>query len=300
MNSIANTINLDKKVRKWIYNWISAPTPKELFLDEPISAFTDYLNGQDIAHTLGDQAENLATWHLIHYESTALSNNHDFKELANASFYYGQMLELKEILANSGKGGPVLPAVSALSFSLAAISGWKNECALRFSIIKKGLDTPLLNLKSNEKHQAGTLFRHFWFLVELYAKSTNNNIDTSLYSYPPELSPYQQALNNWDTADQTLLQGLISSMADFHLSHARTPKQDDVLEFDYEERMLFPYEILAFLRIREWANLKNPSSFDHPLMQHPLAQLPATLIEPNNEHFNNVIDKFKKEFPLDN
>lgn len=300
MNSTTNIIKLDKKVRKWIYNWISTSTPKELFLDEPVSAFTDYLNGQDIAHTLGDQAENLATWHLIHYESTALNNNHDFRELANASFYYGQMLELKETLANSGKGGSVLPAVSALSFSLAAILGWKNQCALRFNIIRRGLDTPLLNLQKNEKHQAGTLFRHFWFLIELYAKSTNKDIDTSPYSYPPELSPYQQVLNNWDTADQALLQVLISSMADFHLSNARTPPQDNVLEFDYEERMLFPYEILAFLRIREWANLKNPSSFDHPLMQHPLAQLPATLIEQNNEHFNNVIDKLKKEFPIDN
>lgn len=300
MNSITTTIKLDKKIRKWICNWIGAPTPKELFLDEPISVFTNYLSGQDIAHTLGDQAENLATWHLIHYESTALNNNHDFKELASASFYYGQMLELKETLANSGKGGSILPAASALSLSLAAISDWKDEFALRFNIIKNGLDTPLLNLQNNGKHQAGALFRHFWFLIELYAKSISINIDTSSYSYPPELSPYQQVINNWDTEDQALLQTLISSMADFHLSHARTPEQNDVLEFDYEERMLFPYEILAFLRIREWSNLKNPSSFDHPLMQHPLALLPASLIEPNNELFNNVINKFKKEFPLDN
>jgi hypothetical protein len=300
MNPTTNTIKLDKKVRKWIYNWINTPTPKELFLDKPISAFTDYLKGQDIAHTLGHQAENLATWYLIHYESTALDNSHDFKELANASFYYGQMLELKEPLANSGRGGSILPAVSALSFSLAAISDWKDECSLRFNIIKKGLDTPLLNLQKNEKHQAGTLFRHFWFLLELYAKSINENIDTSSYSYPPDLSPYQQVINNWNTADQKFLQVLISSMADFHLSHARTPEHDDVLEFDYEERMLFPYEILAFLRIREWANLENPSSFDHPLMQHALAQLPATLIKPNSELFNDVIDKFKKEFPRQN
>ncbi|MNF57984.1 hypothetical protein D3C84_395260 [compost metagenome] len=297
MNSTKNIVKLDKKIRKWIFNWISTPTPKELFLDEPTSALIDYLNGQDISHTLGDQVENLATWYLIHYESTALNQTFNFKELANASFYYGQMLEIKEALADSGKGGSILPAVTALSFSLAAISGWKDECALRFSIIKKGLDTPLLNLKSNENHQTGTLFRHFWFLLELYAKSTNKNLDTSLYSYPAEFSPYQQVINNWNTEDQTFLQVLISSMADFHLSHAKTPEHDDVLEFDYEERMLLPYEILAFLRIREWADLKNPSSFDHPLMQHPLAQLPATLVKPNSKLFNDVIDKFKKEFP---
>ena len=59
--------------------------------------------------------------------------------------------------------------------------------------------------------------------------------------------------------------------------------------------MLFPYEILAFLRIREWANLKNPVTFDHPLMQHPLAQLPPVLNIPNIQLFKDVIDTFNKD-----
>ena len=294
-NPAATIKKLDKKIKIWISNWVSSPTPRALFLDEPMNAFTDYLKGQDISHTLGDQSENLATWHLINYQNTALNGDPDYEELARASFHYGQMLELKKLLADSDSGASMLLAVSALSFSMAAISGWKDECSSRFNILKTGLDTSLLQLRRNEKHEAGKLFRHFWFLLELFATSIGQKIDTSLYSYPTTLSPYDQALQSWDTSDQTVLQEVISQMANFHLAQTLSSEEDDVLEFDYEERMLFPYEILAFLRIREWANLKNPVTFDHPLMQHPLAQLPPVLNIPNIQLLKDVIDTFNKD-----
>ena len=63
-NPAATIKKLDKKIKIWISNWVSSPTPRALFLDEPMNAFTDYLKGQDISHTLGDQSENLATWQL--------------------------------------------------------------------------------------------------------------------------------------------------------------------------------------------------------------------------------------------
>lgn len=295
INAITTIKKLDKRIKTWISNWVSTPTPRELFLDEPMNAFTTYLNGQDISHTLGDQSENLATWYLINYENTVFNGNPNYEDLAYASFHYGQMLDIKKSLADSDSGGALLLAVSALSFSLAAISDWKDECSSRFNILKTGLDTPLLHLRKNEKHEAGNLFRHFWFLLELYAKSIGQKIDTSLYSYPTKLSPYDLALQCWDTSDQTVLQELISQMANFHLSQTLSPEDDDVLEFDYEGRMLFPYEILTFLRIREWANLKNPVTFDHPLMQHPLAKLPPALSIPNSQLFKVVIDKFNHD-----
>jgi hypothetical protein len=39
--------------------------------------------------------------------------------------------------------------------------------------------------------------------------------------------------------------------------------------------MLVPYEILAYLRIREWAGLDNPEAYEHLLMNNPLACLPT-------------------------
>ncbi len=63
--------------------------------------------------------------------------------------------------------------------------------------------------------------------------------------------------------------------------------------------MLFPYEILCWLRLREWAGLENPASFDHPLMQQPLARLPQAvpLPIPETPLLDQVIAKFKQEYP---
>lgn len=57
MNATETIKKLDKKIKKWISNWVSTPTPRELFLVEPMNAFTNYFNGQDISYILGDQSE---------------------------------------------------------------------------------------------------------------------------------------------------------------------------------------------------------------------------------------------------
>jgi len=66
-----------------------------------------------------------------------------------------------------------------------------------------------------------------------------------------------------------------------------------------EDTMLFPYEILCWLRLREWAGLTNPETFDHPLMQQPLAKLPAPvpLPIPDTPLLDQVTAKFKQEYP---
>ena len=70
-------------------------------------------------------------------------------------------------------------------------------------------------------------------------------------------------------------------------------------EFDTEDRMLFPYEILAFLRLREWQGLVNPEVFEHPLMQQPLTKLPkdVPLAVPETPLLDQVVVKFQQEYP---
>lgn len=231
----------------------------------------------------------MATWHLARYEQTALNSIHDFNELSIASTYYGYMLKFEGALVTGGSNSPIAPSTAALSLSLAAIANWPVEFKARFDIILNGLDTVLLDLK---RRQSGKLFHHFWFLLQLYAKSVNRKIDVSQYTRPETPSPYEQVLEQWDTPDQSLLDVLVSQMADFHLSNATTPMHDEIFEFDYEDRMLFPYEILTLLRVREWHGLKNPTTFEHPLMQHPLSKLPLQLNESEVVLINEVVRKF--------
>ncbi len=63
--------------------------------------------------------------------------------------------------------------------------------------------------------------------------------------------------------------------------------------------MLLPYEILCWLRLREWVGLANPETFDHPLMQQALAKLPTPVPLPTPETplLDQVIAKFKQEYP---
>ncbi len=163
----------------------------------------------------------------------------------------------------------------------------------------KGLNTSLLDLRHTDRHQKGVLYRHFWFLMHLYCDANHLKFDTSLYSYPEDMQPYATVLADWRTSDLDKVQAFVSAMADFHVQEARTTKHDEIAEFDREDRMLFPYEILAFLRLRECEGLPNPDTFDHPLMQQPLATLPipVPLPVPDTPLLDNVIEKFKQEFP---
>jgi hypothetical protein len=55
---------------------------------------------------------------------------------------------------------------------------------------------------------------------------------------------------------------------------------------------------LAYLRIREWAGLENPTEFDHPLMQQPLAHLPpeVPLPDPETPLLDQVVARYKTQF----
>ncbi|WP_128326453.1 hypothetical protein [Pseudomonas alkylphenolica] len=272
--------------------WVISETPRELYLEDPTEGLKDYINDMESSDALGVHSEHLATWHLAMYEQMALNSIHEFSELSLASTYYGYMLKFESAFVTGGSNSPIVPSTAALALSLAAIANWPVEFKARFDIILNGLDTALLDLKHR---QSGKLFHHFWFILQLYAKSVNRKIDVFQYARPETPSPYEQVLEQWDTPDQSLLDALVSQMADFHLFNAATPMHDEIFEFDYEDRMLFPYEVLTLLRTREWHSLKNPTAFEHPLMQHPLSKLPLQLTEPETTLLDEVVRKFNLE-----
>ncbi|MCY0872327.1 MAG: hypothetical protein OWQ56_06435 [Acidithiobacillus caldus] len=71
--------------------------------------------------------------------------------------------------------------------------------------------------------------------------------------------------------------------------------------FSFTHDWLFPHEILAFLRLREWADLPNPTRFAHPLMHTPLAVFPpATLPWPEAPLLEEAIAKFRRDIPAHN
>lgn len=290
---------LKRKVGKWLKEWVVNPTLIRNFRDEPPALQQAYLDGEDEIMLMGVSAQEIHFWHLVHFEHAVLNEGQDgLEELALAVRYAEACVRFEEAFADAGKRGSVLQDTAVLYFSLAVMAGQKEVAGRIGHALVKGLDTSLLDLRHTDRHRAGEIYRHFWFLMHLYEQVSGDRFDIGNYSYPPDMSPYAEVLADWKTVDLATVHDWVCEMADFHIQQTHA-SYDAMEEFDGEDVMLFPYEILCWLRLREWAGLENPEQFDHPLMQQPLARLPAPvpLPVPDTPLLDKVIAKFRQEFP---
>ena len=300
MDQAKHIAKLHKRIGKHFVDFLEMPVFSKNFRDKPPKFFHEYLDGEDDCAYVADRADKLQTWHFSQYANAVFNEGrYPLDEFALAARYAHAAIMFEEGFADGGKNGMVLPWQSVLYFSLNILAGWKTEAASIGKSIYRGLDTTLLGLRHTPEHQAGTLYRHFWFMLHLYCDARALPLDTSLYSYPEDMAPYSGVLADWRTTDLTKVQGFVTAMADFHMVHARFTAHDEIAEFDTEDRMLFPHEILSFLRLREWAGLVNPTHFDHPLMNHPMARMPepVPLPLPDTPLLDAVVAKFQFEYP---
>jgi len=300
MDQKKNIAKLQKRVQKHFADFVAMPYVVENFRDEPCAYYDQYLKGDDDCAYVVTRTNELYTWHLSQYANGVLNRGeYSLDDLAFAARYAWANANFAQAFADAGKRGALIIWESVLFLSLSILVGWKTESASIGKAIVRGLDTTLLGLRHTAEHEAGSLYRHFWFLLQLYCQANKIRLDTSEYSYPEDMSPYADVLADWRTTDLAKVEGFVNVMADFHLNHARFAAHDEVDEFDVEDTMLFPHEILSFLRMREWAGLSNPNQFEHPLMRHPLARLPepVPLAKPSTPLLDAVIAKFRTEFP---
>ncbi|MCY1286391.1 hypothetical protein D9M70_353600 [compost metagenome] len=276
---------LKKNVALWLFEDVKDSVTRQLFHDDPLAFFSslDPINDKSAIALIGLNLEHLSHWHLVQYENAGINLGlAEYSHLGLATKYAKKVLDVNAALINRGLEKKidcgVLLTEAALTLSLSIISGWVGDARSVFATLVTGLDSSLLDLRKNTRHQKGVLYRHFWFLLHLCSDIFSVNVATDNYSYPDDMSPYDEVLEQWRTDDPALVKRLVSSMADFHLAHSRSTGHGDILEFDVEKRALFPYEILAFLRIREWAGLRNPDSYDHPLMNTALAHMSADAV----------------------
>lgn len=300
MDSKKEVARLQKKVSKWLKEWLANPMLIKAHSTTPEIGYHDHLNNQEEPLYLGLYSQKLLFWHLVHYEHAVLNEGQDgLADLALAVRYAEAYVRFEEAYANAGQNGSVLQDNAVLYFSLAVLAGQKEVAGRIGKALVKGLDTHLLDLRHTDRHRAGEVYRHFWFLMHLYEQAGGDHFDIKNYSYPPDISPYAEVLADWQTPDLSKVHDWVCALADFHVLQTRNSAHDVIEEFDKEDMMLFPYEILCWLRLREWAGLENPETFEHPLMQQPLAKLPSPVPLPTPETplLDQVIAKFKQEYP---
>lgn len=148
--------------------------------------------------------------------------------------------------------------------------------------------------------------RASWFLLELHSRWQHDaSLDRSLFAnYPDtdsELFIYSDILKHWNTPDIDQVNGYINRMADYHLTQTAEVKDPDeeYFEFNNTYNRLYPYEIMAWLKLREHLGIPNPTQFNHALMNQPLAEfIQGTPLEkPQMEQVNALLAIVRNALP---
>lgn len=289
---------IQKKLSKELSDWANNPQILKSFYEKPLQKLQAYISNEEESSVLGLYIEKLFSWHLGQYTYLALNKKEYHEEhILAASLYAASIIEIRCKQAEIYNGGSMLLKNAAAYISLIALTGADEELNKSGRYLIDALNTSALDLKKTERHDKGEAYRHFWFLIELIAKITNQEIDTSLYSHPADMSPYQAALNNWKTESAEKILEYTTNMADFHINESQDSTADRIFEFEDENFRLFPHEILCYLKLRERSGLSNPTSINHPLMQQPLAEFPNIDVaqRTSNPLLDAVMKKFRNE-----
>lgn len=115
-----------------------------------------------------------------------------------------------------------------------------------------------------------------WFLIELYSILSGYEINKRRAFYPKEFSPYDEVLKKWNTTDLNEVDKYVYILCDAHLKTTGRNTSEKELFLEIPLLLLFPFEVLAWLRLREKQGLENPHEFSHPLMNTPIVK---TLLE---------------------
>ncbi len=148
--------------------------------------------------------------------------------------------------------------------------------------------------------------RASWFLLEIHSQWQHEKaLEQSLFTNYPDVENeafiYNDILKNWKTTDLAQVDEYVNQMSDYHLSQTQEEQDpdEDYFEFNNTYNQLYPYEIMAWLKLREHIGLSNPTQFSHPLMNQPLAKFieGTPLGKPEMEQVNELLDIVRKALP---
>ncbi len=130
-----------------------------------------------------------------------------------------------------------------------------------------------------------------WFVIELFSKTFDVEINKRRALYPKDFSIYGDILKVWDSENLVEIDKHIYNLCDLHLTKHGKDKEEELQLLEIPSLLLFPFEVIAWLRLREYKGLKNPQEFTHPLMHEPMTKtllgLNEPLQEPNEVPFLN-------------
>jgi len=110
-----------------------------------------------------------------------------------------------------------------------------------------------------------------WFSVKLLSNVLEFEIGRKpFYPNKKKFAPYQTILEEWDNEDLVEVDKMSFMLCELHLSSKEYHSRAFSWLFAREYSILLPYEVMIWLKLREYKGLKNPKTFSHPLMQTKL------------------------------
>ncbi len=287
----------EKRAYQWVKQWMQDHEGESLSRHK--NMLEAYLAGQEDVVHLGSYLEYLQHDYFMAFVHGALcAGELRWEEFARAARFGLASLLVQATPDEKGEDEYCPWFTAALVFALQAIAGWQDETRLLFTVLHRGMDTNLLDMHGTPPWEEV----HLYFLLLLGAEYFGQPIDPTKYIPKPErMQVYSAALAHWRSTDLDRVQRCIEDLAEDHVRNtvSTAPGADAAFELEYE--WVFPYEILTYLRFREWAGLPNPEHFAHPLLHTPLAVLPkAPLPWPALPELDQAIAKFRRERPQQN
>ncbi|WP_349963068.1 hypothetical protein [Rhizobium sp. ZPR3] len=286
-----------KFLAKELPDWLSRK--ERLFRQKPMEWLGDFdpVGKTDVNVKLAPaRFERLATWYRREYALSGIGATPDIALLSastrNDITSYLLEIPIYDFHAenlgryNFDRYGKLLAQVIA--------TGWKDEAEL---VARLGFKE--LNRLMDRGISYGRLP---WFMLEL-AKDwlkADVAIDSEFRQHEvANLGVWDKLLAGWRDPNERSFDALMSEMAEYHLAQSEIVEntEKDWYEFEELSYWLFPVELLAVLRLREWAGIANPP-LTHPIFWvTPLANLYPSPAWPKDETVDRAEAKFRALYP---
>lgn len=271
------------------------------FYDEQIEELEDYLEDTEERSTVGLDLGFLSSWYnwkfnnsfistkIVDYESISLSLIHGYE----SNLWGFSVGLLSEKFITSCRFVDSTEHLAQLMYL-----GW-NDMAVSYGHL-------IIQMLYGKHYKGGVDYPvHQWFIIELFCKWQNIELDKSKLNYPQDLGVYEEALAHWDSNDTQKISTIVGTLSNFHIKQSDEYVTTDEFgnegspDFSNSDYFIFPIEILMWLAVRR--NLKLPDytpTADNELMQLEINKLPTINIPiPKIELIEKCKEKLKRDNP---
>jgi hypothetical protein len=266
----------------------------ERHYSKSLSDIESYIKNQKDDSVVGLKISNLSTWYQWNFVYDFIFKKKLTIENLIQSTYYG--LESNNWDYFLGEKYP--PYDEAVPFhtsikhmSQALLLGWD----------RTGIDYGKLLLKMlYGKQYKGwhPVYKHPWFMLEIFCKWQNIRLDYTKLHYPEDMGIYRDVIDNWGTKNTDLLSRLVNRMVQFHIEESDEYEYDDrTPDFPSSDYFIYAVEILLWLNIRERMGLPGYLP-DNELMRLPINNWHTQKTEiPVIELIKSAKSKLVKNYP---